>query len=223
MHRNCPERTKQTLTKMLACLFMGLFSYGCGKDDDQTGQILAALLLAQSSSSPTCATTGHCKMFVADNVSTNTGISGLDNACANSSNKPSGGTYKALVVDGTNRIACTTANCSGGTSEHIDWVLKPNKEYRRTDGSTVIGTTNSNGIFSFPISNGVDEYNSGTFSITVSALESNWTSSTDDCTNFSLTSGDYGTSNFSETDTTFIDWATSSCTGSALHVVCVEQ
>lgn len=208
---------------MLICSLISLVASGCSEDDDRTGLILAVLLATQSSSSPPCSTTGPCKMFVANNADSDGGISGLDNSCANDSNKPSGGTYKAMVVDGTNRIACTTANCSGGTSEHTDWVLKPDKEYRRKDGSTVIGTTNSNGIFTFPVSTGVAEYNGGTFSITLTALEADWTSSTNDCGNFTLTSGSYGTGNFSENTSTMINWATSGCTGVATHIICVEQ
>ncbi|PKA12234.1 hypothetical protein CH372_10220, partial [Leptospira meyeri] len=87
----------------------------------------------------------------------NAGISGFDNHCNNSANKPSGShTYKALISDGIKRRACSTANCSGGTSEHIDWVLKPNQQYKRKDGTTIIGTTNANGIFVSSLTNVID-------------------------------------------------------------------
>ncbi|TGL16191.1 DUF1554 domain-containing protein [Leptospira meyeri] len=46
------------------------------------------------------------------------------------------------------------SNCaSGGTAEHTDWVLKPNQEYRRTDGYIVIGTTSASGIFIADLTN----------------------------------------------------------------------
>jgi len=68
-------------------------------------------------------------------------------------------TYKALVQANNSgtyktwRKACQTANCgTGGASEHINWVLSPNQEYIREDG-TIIGTTNSAGIFTFPLDN----------------------------------------------------------------------
>ncbi|MBL8021915.1 MAG: DUF1554 domain-containing protein [Leptospirales bacterium] len=72
------------------------------------------------------------------------------------------GTYKALIVDGTNRIACTTSNCAGGSGEHVDWVLAPNMQYTRPDG-TPIHTTNGLGIFTTNLTN------------TIGAAASYWT------------------------------------------------
>ncbi|MBI39027.1 MAG: hypothetical protein CMF59_05470 [Leptospiraceae bacterium] len=85
------------------------------------------------------------------NATLNNGISGLDSQCSFDSNKPSGGgKYKARVADSTNRIACSTANCNSGTDKYTDWVLRPSQKYTRADGTTV-GTTNANGVFSFPL------------------------------------------------------------------------
>lgn len=54
---------------------------------------------------------------------------------------------KALLV-GPTRTACTTADCAvGGAGEHVDWPLAPSTEYRRLDGTTVLGTTNAKGLF----------------------------------------------------------------------------
>ena len=79
-----------------------------------------------------------------------TGIASADALCMADTNKPAdSSTYKAMLVDGTNRVACTTSLCSGGTSEHIDWVLQPNAEYYRSDGTTLILKTNANGVFDF--------------------------------------------------------------------------
>lgn len=227
MRWNYPGRSKLSVTKLLICSLISLVASGCSEDDDRTGLILAVLLATQSSSSPPCSTTGPCKMFIATNADITNGISGLDSTCANDSNKPSGGTYKALVVDGTNRIACTTANCSGGTSEHTGWVLKPNKEYRRKDGTTVIGTTNSNGVFTFPVTDGVDEPDGATFSITATGLESDWTSSSDDCTNWSTTAGNLAIGTFSDSDSNMIRTGggagTAGCTSNIQNLICVEQ
>lgn len=74
------------------------------------------------------------------------GISGADNKCAIDSNKPSTGIYKAFLSDTIARRACTTANCSGGPSEHLDWVMQPNKSYVRSITAIAIGTTNSNAL-----------------------------------------------------------------------------
>lgn len=72
---------------------------------------------------------------------------GADAFCTSDSNKPSTGTYKALMTDGSTRLACTSSFCaSGGTGEHVNWVLSPNTVYTRPDG-TVIGTTTSAGVF----------------------------------------------------------------------------
>ena len=72
-----------------------------------------------------------------------------DAFCMGDANYPATGTFKAMLVEGTNRRACTTANCSGGTAEHIDWVLKPTTAYVRAVGGLVIMTTNANGVFPF--------------------------------------------------------------------------
>lgn len=82
------------------------------------------------------------------------GIAGADDFCESDANYPGTGTYKALIVDPEgDRVACTTANCDGGLGEHVNWVLAANTEYRRMDGVTVIGTTNSSGLFPFPLEN----------------------------------------------------------------------
>lgn len=74
--------------------------------------------------------------------------------------------YKALVSANTTsnnvlrRLSCLTAYCGNGPSEAQNWVLEPNKQYRREDGTTIIGTTNANAIFDFPLTNsfsGVNE------------------------------------------------------------------
>ncbi|TGL26309.1 DUF1554 domain-containing protein [Leptospira bourretii] len=84
-------------------------------------------------------------------------------------------------------MACASANCAtGGTAGQTDWVLKPNKEYRRIDGATVIGTTNANGIFAADLTNEISTTISGTSTI-ATGLNSNWTESANDCSNFTET------------------------------------
>ncbi len=114
------------------------------------------------------------------------GISGADSICMSDSNKPVAGTYKAFLVDGTNRRACSTANCSGGVSENIDWVLAPSTTYYQVDGTTPIMTTNSAGIFVFgtltnSFLNTTDDYWTG--------LQSNWTPRNTNCTLWTSDSG----------------------------------
>ncbi|MEK6743070.1 MAG: DUF1554 domain-containing protein [Nitrospirota bacterium] len=77
-------------------------------------------------------------------------IASADSLCMADASKPAGGgTYKAMLVDGVNRVACTTANCGGGVSEHIDWVLHASTTYVRSDGTTTVMITDTTGIWNF--------------------------------------------------------------------------
>lgn len=194
-------------------------SAGCSSDSDNT-PLMAAIVLLNNTS---CSGSGTCKIFVtSSNATLTSGISGLDSQCASDANKPSGGgTYKALVADGTNRIACTTANCSGGSSEHTEWVLKASKEYRRSDGTTVIGTTSSNGVFTFPLTAAIQTTVVGTNS-TVTGLEKNWTSSANDCSNFSSAAVNTSQGLHDQTDDNLLSIGTSGC-GNNMKIICVEQ
>ncbi|HBS06640.1 MAG TPA: hypothetical protein DEA96_16845 [Leptospiraceae bacterium] len=161
-------------------------------------------------------------MFVTSSNATLTGgISALDSQCSSDSNKPSGGgTYKAMVADGTNRIACTTANCSGGTGEHTDWVLKPSKTYQRSDGTT-IGTTTANGVFSFPLTAAISTTVVGTNS-TVTGLNNDWTSSANDCSNFSSAGANTSNGLHDSTSNNLLTVGSSGC-GNTMKIICVEQ
>ncbi|TGL69769.1 DUF1554 domain-containing protein [Leptospira kmetyi] len=157
----------------------------------------------------------------------NGGIAGVDNNCSTDGNKPSGGgTYKALITDGVNRRACTTASCSGGTSEQINWVLKPNKEYRRKDGTTIIGTTTANGIFAFPLTNSVEILANIVITNGIgTGMNADWTSNANDCSDWSTNAG--GTSStvgtWDSTNSGLIGGAgTSGCSNTHM-TICVEQ
>ncbi|MEI7013459.1 DUF1554 domain-containing protein [Leptospira licerasiae] len=200
------------------------------KNDDNNLALLVVLVNGNSNAGGTCATTGHCMMFATTNaggMTKNGGIAGVDNNCSTDANKPAGGgTYKALVTDGVNRRACTTASCSGGTSEHLDWVLKPNKEYRRKDGTTVIGTTTANGVFTFPLTNSVEILANLVVTNGIgTGMNADWTSNANDCSDWSTNAG--GTSStvgtWDSTGSGLIGGAgTSGCSNTHM-VVCVEQ
>jgi hypothetical protein len=66
-------------------------------------------------------------------------LTALDNECVTDF----GAGYKALVYSASLRDTTT------------DWVLKPNTEYRRADGTTIVGTTDADALFTFPLSNPV--------------------------------------------------------------------
>ncbi|MCC5813496.1 MAG: DUF1554 domain-containing protein [Leptospira sp.] len=114
------------------------------------------------------------------------GVSGADNKCATTSFNPdTSKSYKALIVDGSNRVACKTPGCSGGTSEHKDWVLKPLTIYKRYNGrvgfivedGSIIGKTNKNGVFTFPIAATISK-SQGHFFWT--GFRTDWTSESED-------------------------------------------
>ena len=122
----------------------------------------------------------------------------LDNLCMIDANQPlDGGTYKAMIVKttpGDTRTACTTVECSGGTSENTNWVLLPNHDYYRVDGITLIGTTNAGGVFPFSIQSltnsisGVDQwYWTGLGGTGIGSGKPAWTNAVT-CTNWTTTS-----------------------------------
>ncbi len=94
--------------------------------------------------------------------------------------------YKALLVS-DHRRACTSANCtSGGTSEHLDWVLFPQTEYYNP-GDQLIFTTNANGVSDLS-TNPLSATMTGDVSFYWTGFEDagNWTTSTvpDTCNNW---------------------------------------
>ncbi|MCE9600355.1 MAG: DUF1554 domain-containing protein [Spirochaetia bacterium] len=133
---------------------------------------------------------------------------------------PGTGTYKALLVQTSVRLACTTANCSGGTSEHLDWVLKANTTYQRTTGVTVL-TTNANGIFVFgtltnPISTGVAGWWTG--------INANWTfngACTGNAWNSTAGNALYGDPNVSTSGA--LSAGPDGCTTTGSKLLCIQQ
>lgn len=151
------------------------------------------------------------------------GISGADSKCndADDANMPNAAlTYKAMIVSSTTRRACSTGNCSGGTSEHIDWALDINKTYLRGDGTTLIGTTNEGGIFEFPIENSFDPLNNSIWT----GLSFEWTNAGNTCTawtsNSSGVSGRIAGSGF--THDAAISFSNSTC-DIPRRIYCVSQ
>ncbi|MFZ5630853.1 MAG: DUF1554 domain-containing protein [Spirochaetota bacterium] len=80
------------------------------------------------------------------------GTAGADAICVADGANPNGagnGSWKALI-GAPDRLACTTANCTGGIAENLNWVLKPNTKYMRPDGFE-IGNTNEKALLIFPL------------------------------------------------------------------------
>ncbi len=154
-----------------------------------------------------------------------TGIEGADGICNGVDvNKPSTGTYKAMIVDGTsgNRRACSTANCGSGPNEGLDWVLSASTPYYRTDLTTLIAVTNANKIFSFNLSNPIQI----AAAISWSSLQTDWLSSNTNCNQWTSNSGavqgNLGDSS-STTSQVLSTGAAGSCNSTIRKLICVEQ
>jgi hypothetical protein len=148
------------------------------------------------------------------------GVSAADALCNGSPPRP--GTYKALLVDGSTRVACTSALCAtNGAAEGVDWALAPNTQYVRADGQTVIGTTTAAGIFAFPLAASID---TNGFSYWT-GLAADWTTSTDDCTGWTEVSGVFANEGLGDkTDDQAIAGVNESCsTLAGAFFACVEQ
>jgi hypothetical protein len=103
-------------------------------------------------------------------------------AICNADSKASGGAYKALIVDSSLRRACLTANCSGA-NEGLDWVLRPNQEYRRVDREVVMGRTDANGLFPSTLDSLLVDLGLTAMSDAWSGLKADWTTG-DNCSNW---------------------------------------
>jgi hypothetical protein len=148
------------------------------------------------------------------------GVAGADQYCLNSPNHPNdGAVYKALIVDGVSRRACSSPLCSGGNAEHIDWVLIPNTTYIMAQTSAEIGRTNDFAIFDAMLSQPVLP----AFIYTYTGISNDWTTG-NTCSNWSSSSGVqfgvYGVAD--QTDMNFVADGETSCSD-YLSIYCVEQ
>ncbi|TGM60279.1 endostatin-like outer membrane lipoprotein LenC [Leptospira adleri] len=103
------------------------------------------------------------------------GIAGADAYCQSQvpRNLPSGGIYKAMIVDGVNRVATTVGPNS--TVGQRDWVLLPNQQYIRDYDDALIMTTNSSGMFDFSNNNQLENSFSQIAAAQWTGLNSDWT------------------------------------------------
>ncbi len=158
------------------------------------------------------------------------GIDEADNFCMDNipGTLTGTGTYKALLVDGTNRVACSSGSCPVTTtpSDFIDWVLQANHVYFRSDGTTRAMTTVSAGRvfdFSSPTALATNQgFDSGSY-WTGFFSPVNWTAGVrcnlwDDDTN--LFSGAFGTGSANNTTSLY---ATPSTCNVPLRLLCIQQ
>ena len=151
------------------------------------------------------------------------GIVGADAKCMADA-QATGGTFKAMVVDGINRTACTSNNCStGGTSEHVNWIFQPNTYYFRIDNSTCIGKTNSNGLLTTPLLNTYrDAVGTNAAFRLWTGLTSAWKTNAD-CSHWTAAAGIGGHSRLDSLDSQAVNYSTQNCSDSGNYILCVEQ
>jgi hypothetical protein len=108
------------------------------------------------------------------------GISGADSSCASlrDPRAASDVTPKAVLATAMTRRACSTVLCTDAT-ENVDWPVRANVTYYNIAGG-VIGTTNSAGIFLFPLTNPLVPEGQASYS----GLNRDWTSSGNDCAQY---------------------------------------
>lgn len=155
------------------------------------------------------------------------GATNADSICNADASRPvTTSTYKAMLgaTNGTaqSRTACTTADCSTGSGEHTRWVLAANQEYRRADGTTVIGTTTSSGIFAFPLTN---SFGTCTGGVAWGGFLSNWTSAVNSCGGWTFGGvSDARLISCSSTTSSALDATGAAVTCAASHqLICAEQ
>ncbi len=103
------------------------------------------------------------------------GIAGVDAYCQSQvpTNLPSDGVYKAMIVDGVNRVATTVGpNSKVGQK---DWVFLPNQQYIRDYDDLLIMTTNSSGMFDFTNNRKLENSFSQIAAAQWTGLNSDWT------------------------------------------------
>ena len=148
------------------------------------------------------------------------GIANADSFCMGDANYPGSGSYKALLSDGQDRIACANAGCS--PSGAVDWVLKASTPYIRTDGTTITSTTSA-AIFTFPFTH---EIVTGGYSGIWTGLKADFTSSADNCLKWkSSTNPDVGANGIGNVtaDTAINVGGSSACDTWSYPIYCVEQ
>lgn len=181
-----------------------LFLLASCNDDDSTTAAAASSKYIFSSATKTNGNIG--------------GITGADALCNADANKPNASTYKALIVDGTNRTCGAADDCTGGT----DWPLKANTTYvRKSDGATFAVTDVNKVFYTFD----TNQLNDGTASLSWAGISGNYTDHANNCNNWTSSSngvtGAIGDGNWY--DITFLATGGSDTCDQTNSVICVEQ
>lgn len=164
---------------------------------------------------PSTFSAGEMKIFVTQKTFTGNlgGIQGADLFCNSDPNRPPG-SYKALLVDGVHRSAIP----------QVDWVIRPTTLYFRGDGITIVGESDANGVFPFPITEAISASSQLVWT-GLGGLGAEWSTSTLNCQNWSVgdeTSnsepGDVGAE-----DVKMINEGITTFCNQNFHLTCVQQ
>lgn len=150
------------------------------------------------------------------------GVVGADARC-NAGAKPTTAVYKALIVDGANRVASVSPNTGDG---QVDWVFRPGQNYFRSDGITPVMTTDAAGLFIGTLTNPFTASPTGRSNWM--GLNADWTTSVNLCSNWaSSLATDNGSVGYSiNTTTAAFSWGLQPCDGNGTHtmgLMCIEQ
>lgn len=168
-----------------------------------------------------------CRVFIYDlDIGSGTdgdigGPAAADALCLNNENNPEGagqGQWKALLVDGVNRRACTDQNCESadGLEQSLDWVLHADTEYQNLDGD-VWGISNENGIIT-DFTTAVLDPGPPVWT----GFQSNWVTAAETCADWTDVTGDGRVGASDATDITAISFNNQACNQS-FFLYCVEQ
>ncbi len=155
-----------------------------------------------------------CKIFVTAASSDGNlgGVAGADSRCASDANNPGDGTYKAYIGVDSQR--------DGTAGAQIDWVIKPNTQYTRTDG-TLIETSDSNGLLPQDLINPVTTTRFNVFT----GLSVNGVPRLENCSGWSSNSSGalaiYGLSDV--IDYEWIYFSDVTCNNTTRRLYCIQQ
>lgn len=168
-----------------------------------------------------------CRIFTSDNTYEGDlgGIAGADAKCNDEMDlsHPGDGTFKAMLSDGTNRIACTSDSCGvDGAAEHVDWVLRPNVVYTRVDGTVIKQTMATIGIFEYDLDNPV--WSGGMQGDPWTGMQGNWLATASNCAGWTNNTTGSGTRGYNPAvDGSFLGIAPNDCAAQPRELYCVEQ
>lgn len=117
------------------------------------------------------------------------GIEAADYLCNNDPYKPTSpesAIYKAMIVDGVNRVACSSSNCeTAGAAEHVNWVIEPGFPY--SVGQESYTTASAIGLLDtqtqtslFPV------FGNSNLFYSWDGLNSDWTTNSNNCNSWSI-------------------------------------